>query len=380
MRRALFLAVMLLSTPAVAQDLSRARALDQQGIKAYTEHRYNDAIRYFDEAYRLGGPPFELWNIAKCRIELDQPEEAVEQLEKYLALPNLPADDRKDAKEQLEQLKKRPSTLTVSTSPSGAAVSVDGKPVGKTPLSVSVTPGMHTVAVVNGKRTTNQSVEAKLGRAIILDVPNDDTPGAVEHPEDVHPVNFRAYFGFEFAKYGEVGSAAAPAGVLTANYRLGKIGPAAIAIGGLFHLTHDSWDNDVNAPKTGIANCPNGNLGDSQSATAFAFFFAGNVMVPVSDKIDVGGNLGVGLSQLFAGSEVGGDLFDPSCRASPGGRPAFTIAPQVDYAITKALRLSAMPFAFQLQSAHDGTRTTPVDASSAWMRFTFALGLGLDLR
>ena len=383
MRWALVLAILLIGTPAGAQDLARARALDQQGIKAYTEHRYNDAIRYFEEAYRLGGPPFEVWNIAKCRIELDQPEEAVEQIDKYLALPNVPADDRKEAQTTLDALKKRPSTLTVSSSPSGGAVSLDGKPVGKTPLSVSVAPGNHTVGVVVGKHAAyNHSFEAKLGRAVIVDVPasGGDVAAPVEHEEDVHPVNIRGYFGFQFAKYGEVGSGAAPAGVIMANYRITKIGPASLALGGLVHLTGDSWDNSVNAPKTGITNCENGMLGDSQSATALSFFFIGNLMAPITDKLEIGGSAGVGLAQLFTGTDVGGDLFVPTCRASPGGRPAFTLAPQIDYAITPVIRLSAMPFAFQLQGAFDGARDTPKDASSVWMRFTFAIGLGVDLR
>lgn len=384
MRWTLVLAILLIGAPASAQDLARARALDQQGIKAYTEHRYNDAIRYFEEAYRLGGPPFEVWNIAKCRIELDQPEEAVEQIDKYLALPNVPAEDRKEAQTTLDSLKKRPSTLTVSSSPSGGVVSIDGKPVGKTPLSVSVAPGNHTVGVVVGKHAQyNQPFEAKLGRAVIIDVPaaGGDAPAPIEHEEDVHPVNIRGYFGLEFAKYGEIGSAAAPAGVLMASYRITKIGPASLALGGLVHLTHDSWDNELNAPTTGIASCEGGNLpGDAQSATALSFFFIGNLMTPITDKLDIGGSAGVGLAQLFAGDQVGGDLFVPSCRPSPGGRPSFTLAPQIDYAITPILRLSAMPFAFHLQGAFDGARETPKDASTVWMRFTFAIGLGVDLR
>src|SRR5687768_5262638 len=144
---------MLASADALAQphhnkpELARARALDKEGAKAYAEGRYNDAIRYFEEAHKLGGPPFELWNIAKCHLRLDQPEQAADMLEKYLAIPNLPADDREEATQQLEALRKRASTVTISSSPTGAAVMVDGKEHGKTPLSVSVPPGQHTVTI-----------------------------------------------------------------------------------------------------------------------------------------------------------------------------------------------------------------------------------------
>src|SRR5688572_754870 len=70
--------------PSKHDDLARARALDKEGAKAYGAGRYNDAIKYFEEAHRLGGPPFELWNVAKCYLRLDQPEQAADLLERYL--------------------------------------------------------------------------------------------------------------------------------------------------------------------------------------------------------------------------------------------------------------------------------------------------------
>src|SRR5262245_20755789 len=86
-------------------DLSRARALDKEGAKAYAAGRYTEAIHHFEESYRLGGPPFELWNVAKCYIRLDQTAPAAEMLERYLAVPNLPKQDREEASKQLDALK-----------------------------------------------------------------------------------------------------------------------------------------------------------------------------------------------------------------------------------------------------------------------------------
>src|SRR5205085_8684373 len=123
----LAVAMVLAVTPASARgkdDLSRARVLDGEGVKAFQEGRYNDAIRFFEEAHRLGGPPFELWNIAKCHLRLDQPELAAEMLERYLATPSLPTDDREEASAQLTELRKRTSTVTIASTPSGASVAV----------------------------------------------------------------------------------------------------------------------------------------------------------------------------------------------------------------------------------------------------------------
>ena len=68
----LFLSIVLIAAPAAAdKDLARARVLDQQGVRAYREERYNDAIRFFEEALKVGGPPSEIWNIAKCHDRMN---------------------------------------------------------------------------------------------------------------------------------------------------------------------------------------------------------------------------------------------------------------------------------------------------------------------
>ena len=77
------------SERASTQDLGRARLLDHQGARAFKEGRYNDAILYFDEAYKLGAPSSELWNIARCHLKLDEPAEASKALERYLAETDL---------------------------------------------------------------------------------------------------------------------------------------------------------------------------------------------------------------------------------------------------------------------------------------------------
>src|SRR5271155_3131741 len=117
------LAALLLASRGAAasdQDLERARVLDQQGVRAYREERYNDAIRFFEEALRLGGPPSEIWNIAKCHVHMDEPEEGAKFIEQYLDQKGLSAGDRAEAEQQLHEIQHRHSTLTVSSSPPGA--------------------------------------------------------------------------------------------------------------------------------------------------------------------------------------------------------------------------------------------------------------------
>jgi len=366
-------------------DLARARVLDKEGVKAFGEGRYNDAIRYFDDAYRLGGPPFELWNIAKCHMKLDQPEQAAEMLEKYLATPNLPPDDRNEASEQLAELEKRPSTLTVSSAPSGAQVSVDGQPLATgTPVSTTVPPGKHTVTITGENRASyTRSVEAKYGRAVIVDAPlaSDDRPPPPKNPygtdEEDRRIALRALLALVLPRHGDVGGSAAPGGILKGTYRFTAPERAlSLSAGALFAFNPDSWENTIGAPSA-VKGCSE-TLPSSFSATALSFFAIGELGIPIVPRLRASGVGGLGIAG-YAVPETGGDLFLPSCTSSPGVRPALLLGAEIDYAITSAVRLSAIPFMMHLQPAFAGVRSTPLDASGLWLRFDLGIGVGVDL-
>lgn len=381
---ALFASLALLAPSAGAQarrasdHLARARALDQQGAKAYAEGRYRDAIRYFEEAFRLGGPPFEQWNIAKCYLRLDQPEQAADVLERYLATPNLPPDDQKEAEEQLDQLRKRASTLTVASSPTGASVSVDGKPVegGTTPLSVQVGPGQHTVAVALPKYAIyTKQVEAKYGRAVILDATLTDEDPPPPYSAAAR-VSIDGWLGVGLPRHGGVGGDASPIGILAGTYRFANIGPPALSAGLAVSFTGDAWGNTVKATNSAPA-CPP--LRDPQSATATSLFAIGTAGWDIAARFRARAIAGVGFALYFTGSDVGGDLFVSSCDASTGVRAAALLGAQVDYALSQVVHLTAMPISLQVHPAFAGVRGSPVDASGLWLRGAIALGLGVDL-
>lgn len=366
-----------------ADDLARARTLDKEGAKAYEAGRYNDAIRYFEEAHRLGGPPFELWNIAKCHLRLDQPEQAAEMLEKYLATPSLPAEDREEAAQQLAELKKRTSTVTIASTPSGARVAVDGRVIegARTPTSTTVEPGSHDVTLtLSGYATYHRDVDARYGRAIIIDAPlsKDRRPAPPENPYgdgDVKRMALRTTMGVVLPRYGSVGGSAQFGVTMSGVYRVADVGATAIGIGGLIHLTGDSWQNSINAPVTAA---PCGPLTDATSAFAISFFAVGTAGWELVPRLRLHAVGGIGAA-TFLQSQAGGDLFVPTCEASPGVRPAFLLGTQLDYGITPSIRLTALPIALQIQPSFGGTRSTPLDASGVWLRTMFAIGIGVDL-
>lgn len=153
-------------------DLESARELDQQGVRAFRDSRFADAIRFFRAAYTRGAPSSELWNIARSRERMDDPEHAVLAIEEYLAQPDLSPQDRGDAERELHTLRTRTSLLTVTSVPSGSIVTVDGKAApSPTPVTVEIRPGAHTLALHHdGYADDTRFIEARYGRAVIVSI------------------------------------------------------------------------------------------------------------------------------------------------------------------------------------------------------------------
>jgi hypothetical protein len=151
-------------------NVDAARELDQQGVHCFREGRYGDAIRYFRAAYRMGGPSSELWNIARSHERLDDAEAAARAIDEYLAQRDLSPPDRAEAEREGRALRERSSMVTVTTTPAGAAVTLDGKPTAEpTPVSIEVRPGPHTISVRrDGYATEVRPLEARFGRAVIV--------------------------------------------------------------------------------------------------------------------------------------------------------------------------------------------------------------------
>jgi hypothetical protein len=154
----------------VSDELRRARAFDQQGVLAFEAGRYHDALAYFDAAASHGGPPSERWNSAKCHIHLDEPEQAEADLVAYIGLIGLTAEDKREAEATLDALRRKPSMLTITSTPLGLAARVDGHHVGVTPVTVQVSPGEHLVVVERDASARDaRHVTAHLGHAVLVE-------------------------------------------------------------------------------------------------------------------------------------------------------------------------------------------------------------------
>jgi hypothetical protein len=163
-------------SPHAKPSIEGARELDQQGVKAFGEGRYADAVVLFRGSRALGGPSAEVWNVARCLERLDDAEGAAEAIDAYLAATDVGAQDRAEAEREGRVLKGRPSWLTVTTTPAGASVAVDGQPAsgGLTPTSLELRPGAHAVSVKRaGYEAQSRIVEARFGRALVVAIDLD---------------------------------------------------------------------------------------------------------------------------------------------------------------------------------------------------------------
>ncbi|MFO0674970.1 MAG: PEGA domain-containing protein [Polyangiaceae bacterium] len=162
------------SASRTSPDLAAARELDQEGVRAFTDGRFRTAMDYFDAAARLGGPASELWNMAKCQQKLEDMEGAASTIEKYLSRKDLTAEDRAEANRELAEIRRRPSRVTVLTTPAGATVVVDDKRqtvMGKSPTTFDLPPGDHVLRVeMPGHAPSSKSVTTGLGRPVIVEL------------------------------------------------------------------------------------------------------------------------------------------------------------------------------------------------------------------
>lgn len=130
---------------------------------------YAGALTKFNHAFELANDPRLLWNIAVCEKNLRHYANVHKLVTRYLAEGGnyLSAEDRMSAQALLDVIASFVSTLTVTTTPAGADILVDGKVVGKTPLpeALNIDMGSHKIAAsLEGYVTQERAIELLGGR------------------------------------------------------------------------------------------------------------------------------------------------------------------------------------------------------------------------
>jgi hypothetical protein len=152
-----------------AKTKKAAREAYSAGEKSFKSGDYSGAFDQFKKAYELIPNIHAKYWMAMAQSYGDDKTAAYDNLVAIFEAPDKSklGDDKLDAANgRLEELKKTPASLTVTSTPAGATVSVDGaaKP-GETPATLNITAGAHHITVMKpGYELYETDVTAKPGQ------------------------------------------------------------------------------------------------------------------------------------------------------------------------------------------------------------------------
>jgi hypothetical protein len=128
------------------------------------------------EAYATSRDPARLLEVAEARLAEGDGPGAVEALERFLVVaPGAP--EAEAIRARIAALELAPTTLTITSTPPGAQVRVDGEPAGATPLRVDVPAGAHELEVLlAGHVTAHERVVVGYASRRAVQVPLEPEP------------------------------------------------------------------------------------------------------------------------------------------------------------------------------------------------------------
>jgi tetratricopeptide (TPR) repeat protein len=163
-----------------ADDLADAKKHFETGTSLYREARYREAITEFELAIQLSmtakpeAAGVAHFNLAQTHEKLGDVGAALKSYREYLRLVPR-AEDRARVQTIVANLEQRLARgvqdLTIASDPSGAAVTVDDKPRGVTPLTLELPYGTHQVKVAHpGYELVIRSLELTPQASVRLDL------------------------------------------------------------------------------------------------------------------------------------------------------------------------------------------------------------------
>jgi hypothetical protein len=154
------------------QSKAQAQALLGQGTKLYEQGDVAGALEKFSAAYAAYPSPKLMFNIGQANRELNRPVEAIEAFQRFLAeATDASPETIADANKSVAELRKKLGRIRIDCETPGAEVSVDGKPVGLTPLPelIWATPGRHQVTASHANTAPAiENVEVPVGSVGIV--------------------------------------------------------------------------------------------------------------------------------------------------------------------------------------------------------------------
>jgi len=179
-----------------AEAQAAAREAYGRGQSAFEEGSYETAEAAFREAYAAIPNPIVLLSIANSQERLNNLPGAVETLEQYLA-ERADAPDREQIEAKIADFRTRPATLSISSTPTGATITIDGEAREEvTPAEIEVPTGEHTIGItLDGYEESTEAVVLVFGQRhehapVLTEVPpagdefGEEGEGAEPPPEE----------------------------------------------------------------------------------------------------------------------------------------------------------------------------------------------------
>jgi hypothetical protein len=160
--------------PAVAQKYvprkvkRQARKLMTLGRRAYRRKKFNKAVKYFLEAFKVW-PRRELnFNIAIAYGRLGDKINAVIYIRRFEQ--DASARELQSIPKWLREIKDEVAVVNIQ-GPDGATIKMDGKVVGTVPAELVILPGMHLFLIIkDGKRFAKRDWDVKPGLRKVWEV------------------------------------------------------------------------------------------------------------------------------------------------------------------------------------------------------------------
>jgi hypothetical protein len=176
-------AMIWVSSPGAAQgapapgtaDFKRARSEFFAGEQQFRAGNYPVALTHFIASYKLLPKPVVVFNIGMCHRALFAYKRSIAAFQSYLASGGTHATRKRRAQIQrlIQEMEGKLGRITLSISPDGAEVKVDGEVAGTSPLTgpVTVDPGKRVLEVLHpGFVAHRQEVDVTDGQVITLEV------------------------------------------------------------------------------------------------------------------------------------------------------------------------------------------------------------------
>lgn len=194
----------LVATVALADATAVARDAFMKGQALYSAAKYKDALAKFEESLAAKPHPATVFNIARCQDQLGDLVRAMTSYKEYLrqSPQATDADEVATAIASIEQRLQKQGTqhLLVYVDPTTARVSVDGKDIGASPASATITPGSHKVTIaapgfdpyerafaMSATRSMELTVSLRASAAVAVKQPDTVKPPDARDPDLTPP-------------------------------------------------------------------------------------------------------------------------------------------------------------------------------------------------